>query len=99
MAGLGELSQTVMMLGQGFGGLIFSMLADKYGRKPVYIATLFGLSALCFGMAFSNGILVYIIIRFLIGGFQQVGFILPFGSIHSYWELMSIHWVCLGMCY
>ncbi|XP_046330581.2 organic cation transporter protein-like [Haliotis rufescens] len=71
LAGLGELSQTVMMLGQGFGGLIFSILADKYGRKPVYIATLFGLSALCFGMAFSNGILVYIIIRFLIGGFQQ----------------------------
>ncbi|XP_067665249.1 organic cation transporter protein-like [Haliotis asinina] len=70
-AGLGELSQTMMMLGQGFGGLIFSIMADKYGRKPIYIATLYGLAALCFGMAFSNGILVYIIIRFLIGAFQQ----------------------------
>ncbi|XP_005091648.3 solute carrier family 22 member 6-B-like [Aplysia californica] len=70
-AGLGELSQTMNLLGQGIGGFIFTSLADRFGRKPIYVFTLFGMTILhtLIGVAPEVGSLT--LFGFLIGGFQQ----------------------------
>ncbi|XP_041376340.1 solute carrier family 22 member 8-like [Gigantopelta aegis] len=69
--GYSELSQTVLNIGQMFGAVVCTTLADKFGRKPLYISCLIGLTVCGFGIAFSPSILVFIAIRFCIGTLQQ----------------------------
>ncbi|XP_041363180.1 organic cation transporter protein-like [Gigantopelta aegis] len=54
-----------------FGAVVCTTLADKFGRKPLYISCLFGLTVCGFGIAFSPSILMFIAIRFCIGTLQQ----------------------------
>lgn len=39
-AGLGELTQTIYVAGQMVGSLIFPLLSDSYGRKPVMVTSM-----------------------------------------------------------
>ncbi|XP_052791504.1 organic cation transporter protein-like [Mya arenaria] len=68
---LAELSQTLVMIGQGIGAFVFTSLADKYGRKPVHIlchAALF-IFALC--TAFVPNYPSFAAMRTLLGAVQQ----------------------------
>ncbi|XP_005091630.1 organic cation transporter protein [Aplysia californica] len=91
--GLGDLSQTLLMLGQGIGGFIFTSLADRFGRKPIYVFTSFGMTILhiLIGVAPEIGSLT--LFRFLIGGFQQ-GVCLS--SLTLFLEMMSPRHRMLG---
>ncbi|XP_060576174.1 organic cation transporter protein-like [Ruditapes philippinarum] len=68
---LAEVSQTLVMLGQGFGAFIFTSLSDRFGRKRIHIVchvTLFGIAlATAFVPNFSS----FAVMRILTGGFQQ----------------------------
>ncbi|BFY98042.1 hypothetical protein BsWGS_01082 [Bradybaena similaris] len=69
--GLKELVQIILMVGQTFGALIFTSIADKYGRKPVMVACNLLLGGAGFGVAYAPNIYVMIAFRFLCGFFQQ----------------------------
>ncbi|XP_059159012.1 organic cation transporter protein-like [Physella acuta] len=68
---LSDVSQTLLSLGQMAGALIFTALADVYGRKPTYMITHLLLFAVAVGIAFSPSFIVFAVLRFLIGAFQQ----------------------------
>ncbi|XP_050403310.1 organic cation transporter protein isoform X3 [Patella vulgata] len=70
-AGLAELSQTFLMLGQGIGACVFTSLADRYGRKPVNMVCQLILVVASFGLAFINNIGGFTALRFIIGACQQ----------------------------
>ncbi|KAK6180247.1 hypothetical protein SNE40_012436 [Patella caerulea] len=70
-AGLAELSQTLLMLGQGIGACVFTSLADRYGRKPVNIVCQLILVVASIGLAFINNIGGFTALRFIIGACQQ----------------------------
>ena len=69
---LAEVSQTLVMVGQGIGAFIFTSLSDRFGRKLVHIVchvTLFGIAlATAFVPNFSS----FAVMRILTGSFQQV---------------------------
>lgn len=54
------------------GGLLFGYLADKYGRKPVMLVTLYTPILIGLGTAFSNNYYLYVALRFFMGMFLQV---------------------------
>lgn len=73
-AGLGELTQTIWTVGQAVGCMVFPSIADRYGRKRLTIICMALLTV--FGIAASFGnYLMYIILRFITGAFQQVHYI------------------------
>jgi len=73
-AGLGELTQTIWTAGQAVGCLVFPSISDRYGRKRLTIICMALLTG--FGIAASFGnYLMYIILRFITGAFQQVDYI------------------------
>jgi MFS family permease len=55
------------------GGLFFGYLADKFGRKPVMLFTLFAPSFIGLLTAFINTYYLFVGLRFLQGIFIQVG--------------------------
>ena len=67
-----EFAQTLIMLGQAVGALIFAPLADKLGRKPCNVTAriLYFLTALA--TVFTPNIDAFLIFRFLQGTFQGV---------------------------
>lgn len=76
-AGMGEMTQSLFIAGQGVGALLFPSLADHFGRKPIHILSLFimMLSALISSVA--PNYWVYAPTRFFCGVCQQV-LIFPF---------------------
>jgi hypothetical protein len=54
------------------GGLLFGYLADKYGRKPVMLVTLYLPILIGLGIAFSNNYYLFVALRFLMGMLLQV---------------------------
>ncbi|BFY98041.1 hypothetical protein BsWGS_01081 [Bradybaena similaris] len=68
--GLKELVQTMLMVGQTFGAVTFTSIADKYGRKPVYVVCNLLLGVAGFGVAYAPNIYVMIAFRFLCGFFH-----------------------------
>lgn len=69
---LPEISQTLMMLGQGFGAFIFTSLSDRFGRKRIHIACHTVLFAIAMATAFVPNFTSFAIMRMLTGAFQQV---------------------------
>lgn len=67
-----ELAKTMIMLGQAVGAVIFSPIADRFGRKTgsVISRILYFLTALA--TVFTPNIEVFLIFRFLQGTFQGV---------------------------
>lgn len=69
---LAEVSQTLVMFGQGIGAFVFTSLSDRFGRKIVHIAchvTLFGIALIT---AFVPNFTSFAVMRILTGAFQQV---------------------------
>lgn len=64
-----QLGLTTGMLGLGVGQMILGPVSDKYGRKPVLIATLLIFIAAAVASVFSPTIHVFLVLRF----FQGIG--------------------------
>jgi len=74
---MGAFATSLMLLGWGFGGILFGVMADKYGRARMMIITVImyaGFTGLC-GVA--QGLTDFFIYRFLcgmgVGGFFSAG--------------------------
>ncbi|XP_064609235.1 organic cation transporter-like protein [Liolophura sinensis] len=76
-----QLTQTIFVAGQALGATVMTILADRYGRKWVCIISQWAVFAIGVGTAFSPSILVFSILRFPTGAFQQgiimTGSVLP----------------------
>lgn len=69
---LSKLATTIYFCGVMVGGLLFGYLADKYGRKPVMLGTLYAPILIGLGTAFSNNYYLFVVLRFFMGMFLQV---------------------------
>ena len=50
-----------------FGALLFGMLADRYGRRPVLMANILSFSVIEFACAFAPSLTVLLVLRALFG--------------------------------
>ncbi|XP_069138045.1 solute carrier family 22 member 6-B-like [Argopecten irradians] len=66
-----ELAQTMVILGQGIGAVLFSALADRYGRKPVHVFCHISMFAVTLGTAWSSNPAVFIALRCIMGALQS----------------------------
>ena len=55
------------LLGTLVGGVLFGMLADRYGRRPAIIGATACFSVLTFALAFANDLTTLIVLRFIAG--------------------------------
>ncbi|KAK3084599.1 hypothetical protein FSP39_016090 [Pinctada imbricata] len=67
----GSLATTIYFCGVMVGGLLFGYLADKFGRKPVMLTTLYAPILTGIGIAFSPSYTGFVVLRFLQGFFIQ----------------------------
>lgn len=68
---LSKLATTLYFCGVMVGGLLFGYVADKYGRKPAMLVTLYCPILIGLGIAFSNNYYLFVILRFFMGMFLQ----------------------------
>ncbi|XP_061163153.1 solute carrier family 22 member 21-like [Saccostrea echinata] len=69
--GLGAMSTTMVMVGQTLGASLFTPMADKYGRKVMVYTTFISMTVCTLLGAIVPWFAVFVILRFLIGAFQQ----------------------------
>ena len=67
-----RLSQMMLFLGQGIGAYLTSFFSDRFGRKTTIVTSNFGLLVCGLIVAFAPDPIIFMIFKFLIGGFQQV---------------------------
>eukprot|EP00105_Crassostrea_gigas_P043664 XP_019927812.1 PREDICTED: organic cation transporter protein-like [Crassostrea gigas] len=70
-----DISQSLMIVGQGLGGLLFTGLSDKFGRKTVHISSHILLFVLCLVTAFIPSYIGFAVLR-LFTGMAVEGFLL-----------------------
>ncbi|KAK3792834.1 hypothetical protein RRG08_028224 [Elysia crispata] len=68
---LASFSQTVLILGQGVGGFLSTIFSDRCGRKAAFVGSNFGFLLSGLAVAYSPNVIVFIVLKFFIGGFQQ----------------------------
>lgn len=71
-------STSLFYVGSLFGNIVFGHIADKYGRRTSFFTLLFMAVTLSIATAFSPNIIVYTIIRTLIGTTFPALFQIPF---------------------
>ncbi|KAK6189119.1 hypothetical protein SNE40_005157 [Patella caerulea] len=76
---LGDLPQTLLILGQAMGALVLPFFSDRYGRKPTNIISHVGMIAIGVATAFSNSYITFAILRLLMGIVQQ-GVVLTYAT-------------------
>ncbi|XP_069138044.1 solute carrier family 22 member 21-like [Argopecten irradians] len=64
---LAELTQTMVILGQGIGAVLFPSLSDRFGRKPVHIFCHIAVFSIMLGSAWAPNPVVFIALRFILG--------------------------------
>ena len=69
---LTDASQTLLLAGMMVGAVLFTSLADKFGRKPFHIGCHLGLLAVGMASAFVPTFAAFLPLRFFLGAFQQV---------------------------
>ncbi|KAK3096431.1 hypothetical protein FSP39_000039 [Pinctada imbricata] len=88
-AEMAELSQALVLLGQGFGGFIFTSISDKFGRKPVHVTSHVLLFLLTASVTVIPSYTGFAIVRFLIGAMVE-GLLLT--SVVQYVETLPVEW-------
>ncbi|KAK6189117.1 hypothetical protein SNE40_005155 [Patella caerulea] len=68
---LGDLPQTLLILGQAMGALVLPFFSDRYGRKTTNIISHVGVMGIGVATAFSNSYITFAILRLLMGIVQQ----------------------------
>jgi len=74
---LKDLTQTILNVGEMFGVLLFSILSDKFGRKPVFLLSLWTIVIVGVANAFAPNYYVFIVLRFFTGMLFQVSLSTP----------------------
>lgn len=69
---LGQMSTSMVMVGQMVGATIFSVLVDRYGRHGVTCGCFIAMTVCSIGLSVNPYLSLFVILRFLIGAFQQV---------------------------
>lgn len=72
---LGLLSSSIYFFGLMAGAIVFGSLADRIGRRPVLLATVFGQIIFGVSVAFAPNYVIFVILRFMVGFFTEVRFI------------------------
>ena len=65
------LSQIMSFLGQGFGAYLTTFFSDRFGRKTIVVVSNAGLFVSGLIVAFAPDPIIFMIFKFLSGGFQQ----------------------------
>ncbi|XP_056007705.1 solute carrier family 22 member 21-like [Ostrea edulis] len=68
---LGQMSTAMVMVGQMLGAVAFSVMVDKYGRHGVTCVCFIAMTACSIGLSFTTHFVLFVIIRLMIGAFQQ----------------------------
>ncbi|XP_064619912.1 organic cation transporter protein-like [Lineus longissimus] len=68
---LKDLSQTIFVLGVMAGAIIFTTLADMFGRKPVFLGVNWCLLVVGTATAFAKDYYLFLFLRFIAGALQQ----------------------------
>lgn len=71
VAYLSKLAQTIFMAGVMVGSLIFGVLGDKFGRRPVILVTLYSQAILGVASYFSPNYTIFVIVKFFQGALLQ----------------------------
>ena len=69
---LKDLTQTILIVGVMFGAMICTTLADKFGRKPIFLFSQWAMIVVGVANAFAPNYYVFAVFRFFTGVFQQV---------------------------
>lgn len=67
-----DLATTIYFAGVMMGGVVFGILADKYGRKRIVISTLFFSGILGVVTFVLRTYVAYVVLRFFLGFLMQV---------------------------
>lgn len=101
-----ETSQTVMVIGVLLGAIVFTTLADNFGRKPVFLFSQCAMVVIGVATAFINSYYVFTALRFFAGALQQgiilTGFIMTCELFPANMRTMAgmcvqVFWA-IGMC-
>ncbi|KAM5248340.1 organic anion transporter 3 [Ctenodactylus gundi] len=82
---LKEMAQSVYMAGILIGGIVLGELSDRFGRKPILTSSYILLAASGSGAAFSPGLPVYVVFRFLCG--------ISISGITQSTTILNVEWV------
>jgi len=69
---LKDLTQTIFTVGYMFSAVICTILADKFGRKPVFLFSQWALVVVGVANAFALNYYIFTILRFFSGMLTQV---------------------------
>lgn len=97
---------TLYLLGQAFGGLLFSPIAESFGGRTIYLSSTFGYSLLCVAIVTWPTLPVIVVGRFTTGLLSAIPAVVAAGSLENMWDIRTrtlvIHtWIAgavLGMC-
>ena len=67
-----DLSTTIYMIGNSLGAVLITPLSDRFGRKKVLLGCLWIQGVIGIGLAFVNGYILFVCLRFLIGFLNMV---------------------------
>ena len=70
-----SLATTIYFAGVMLGGLVFGDLADRLGRLPVLLLTIYTSVAVGVATAFSVDYIMFVVLRFVQGVLMQVGWL------------------------
>ncbi|KAL8615973.1 hypothetical protein ACOMHN_034649 [Nucella lapillus] len=92
-AGLTQLSQTAVFGGQAAGYLLFSILADRYGRKKVYIPCAFCCTTFLVASALVPTYHYFLVCKIIVG-FSAIGMV--HAAYTMFMELLPQQWRSLA---
>ncbi|XP_076465897.1 solute carrier family 22 member 7-like isoform X1 [Babylonia areolata] len=105
--GLTELTQTGFFAGQAVGALLFSVPADRYGRRKVYVTCAVATMASLVAMTFINMYEIMLFCRIVTGffecGMENVAYMMVMELLPHHWRCLAsildgILWAC-GCCF
>ena len=67
-----ETSQSVFNFGVMVGAIIFTSMADRLGRKPIYLACQYCMLVIGIIVAFSPNYITFVVLRFFLGAVREV---------------------------